>query len=650
MSALLGIFGDPGSGSSLIEPMLAAMARRGDDRKGRRRDGPAVLAVSRNAWEMQQGFSGDALVVTEDPLTVAADASLYYLDDLRRALTARGVSVRGPTASHHILAAYRAWGEKCVDHLEGDFSFVLWDGEGKIAFCARDFAGKRPLFYAELGSALVVSSTIEGVLAHPDCSAELDLSAIAGSAAGLFAASRETPYRDIRRVRAGHSLRWESGRIHETRHWEPPPVNESSSELSFHEAAARLRQLLADAVAERIDPAGPTSIWLSGGWDSPAVFAAGQAALRERGSSAFLRPVSISYPPGDPGREDELIDRIAGFWKCPVHWIDINDIPFLDRPEERAGARAEPFAHAFEMWNRALVRGSRATGARVALDGMGGDQLFQVSPAYLADLFRAGRWLALAHEWRAKGLRGSGRRNFFRWAVEPALPSGVKRLLVRARGGRPLRGYLDRSIPAWIEPDFVETHGLLERERLGIPERGAESCAAYETRFYLTHPFFPLISAQLTEFGIEEGVELRSPLYDRRVVEFALSRPRDERSSGSETKRLLRASVAGLLPAEVLAPRSTRTGTTSDYFDRSMRRTHSAFVIRTMERPLLAEFGIVDALSLREWCAAYIRRGGDELGIRLYFTLQAELWLRAYHKRNDGTKRHNGGAVSTVAG
>lgn len=651
MSGILAVLGERQPRISSVAAMLGRMARRGVDRTGCWQDRSATLAVTRNDWEMSAGFSGDALVVAEGPLIVAADASLYYLDDLRHALAAKGVTVRGPTPSHHILAAYRAWGEACVNQLEGDFSFVLWDGERQVAFCARDFAGKRPLFFAELGSTLVVASTIEGVLAHPYCSAELDLTAIAGAAAGLFAATRETPYRSIRRFLAGYSLRWETGRVFEMRHWEPPAVSESGSNLSFEEAATRLRQLLSDAVAERMDPTGPTSVWLSGGWDSPAVFASGQASLRNRGSAAPLRPVSISYPPGDPGREDELIDEIAGFWKSPVHWIDIDDIPFFERPEERAGVRAEPFAHAFEMWNRELARGSHATGAHVALDGMGGDQLFQVSPAYLADLFRAGRWLALAREWRAKGLRGSGRRNFFRWAIEPALPPGMKRLLVRARGGRPLRGYLDRSIPAWFESDFVAAHGLLERERLGIPDRVAESCAAYETRFYLAHPFFPLISTHLAEFGIEEGVELRSPLYDRRVIEFALSRPREERSSGNETKRLLRASVKGLMPDEVLAARSTRTGTTSAYFDRSMRGEHKDLLLRTMEHSLLAEYGMVNALSLKEWCAAYLKTGGDELGIRLYFTLQAELWLRAHHQERElAGPRHIGRAVSTVAG
>ena len=82
----------------------------------------------------------------------------------------------------------------------------------------------------------------------------------------------------------------------------------------------------------------------------------------------------------------------------------------------------------------------------------------------------------------------------------------------------------------------------------------------------------------MSTFAREEGVEIRSPLYDRRVIEFALTRPREERSSGVETKKLLRASMRGLLPDSILATRTKRTGVTGGYFGRSMREHLPAMV------------------------------------------------------------------------
>jgi len=305
---------------------------------------------------------------------------------------------------------------------------------------------------------------------------------------------------------------------------------------------------LAGAVRERLAPAGPTTVWLSGGWDSTAVFASGERVLRERGGGKHLRAVSLSYPPGDPGREDELIEAAAGRWGSPIHWVDIAGVPLLDGPGERAAGRDEPFAHAFEMGNRALARGTRALGSRVALDGVGGDQLFQVSPVYLADLLRGGRLPSLAREWRRTGLSGSGFHQFFHWAMLPLLPRWLRRSVAPIRGGRPLRGHLERPLPSWLRADFAERTGLLAREAAAAPPRDGMGPAAYETSWYLSHPYFPRAFACVADFALEEGVEVRSPLFDRRVVEFAVGRPREERAGGGETKRLLRRAMRRVTP------------------------------------------------------------------------------------------------------
>ncbi len=632
MSAILGIFARDreGADEAAARRMLAAVGSRGGQHSGVWRGGQAVLAVSRHEWEMAPGFSGPVLVAEEEDLVVAADASLYYREDLVHALRREQIYPEGSTASHLILAAYRAWGTACTERLEGDWAFILWDRKHRRVFCARDFGGKRPLFYAELDSTLVVASTIAALLAHPRCPHDLNLTSIAADTAGLFAAAHETAYRAISLLPAGWSLEREDEATRLLRHWQPPPIQADRS-LGFEAAAEELRSLLLRAVAERLPTSGPASVWLSGGWDSTADFGAGERVLHRHAAGQQLRAVSLSYPPGDPGREDELIAAVVAHWGSPVKWLDIAGIPLLDRPQERAASRGEPFAHAFEMANRALAEGSRQVGARVAFDGSGGDQLFQVTHVYLADLFRTLRWMRLAREWRLKGLSGTGLRNFFRWAVQPVLPRPLLSAAALLRGGRPLRGYLERPLPEWMDARFVRTHGLLEREKQHTPPRNGTNRADYETLWYLTHPYFPRVFAAVAGFALEAGVELRSPLYDRRIVEFALSRPRNERSSGNETKRLLRRAVHGLLPDHILAPRPFKTGTSGGHLERSLRKHHAALIERTFQEPLaLAELGIVDPAALRRLWSVYLRQGGGELGVNIFLTFQAELWLRAH--------------------
>jgi asparagine synthase (glutamine-hydrolysing) len=631
MSAVVGVFGAEvaGTGEGVARRMLAAMQGRGMARSAVVPAGTALLAVGRAEWELEPEFSGPALVAADGDLVVAADASLYYREDLILALRREGVEPAGSTPAHLILAAYRAWGTACTDRLEGDWAFVLWDGGRDRVFCARDFGGKRPLFFAESAGELLVASALGGLLAHPRCPHDLNPVAIAADAAGLFAEARETAYRAISRLPAGWSLVRENGETRVHRHWQPPTMRVDRG-LRFEPAAEALRVLLQRAVAERL-PSTSASIWLSGGWDSTAVFGAGEQVLRSRRHGEHLRPVSLRFPPGDPGHEDELIAAVAAHWGSPVAWLDVADIPLLDgAPRVSAARRDEPFAHAFERGNRALAAGSRSVGARVAFDGSGGDQLFQVTQVYLADLFRSLRWLRLAREWRLRGLAGTGTRNFFRWAVQPALPHPLLATAALLRGGRPLRGYLERPVPAWMDRRFIRAHHLVERERRHAPARRGGSRADYETLWYLTHPYFPRAFAAVAGFALEAGVELRSPLYDRRVVEFALTRPRDERASGPETKRLLRAAMRGLLPDHILAPRRSRTGTSGGYLDRSLRRHHAPLIETILREPLaLADLGIVDPAALRRHWSLYLRHGGGEMGVNLFLTLQTELWLRA---------------------
>jgi asparagine synthase (glutamine-hydrolysing) len=638
VSVILAVIGDESAAfdDTTIYRALTSMRASSDDRFAIWRGAGATLAVARHTWEMAPSFSGDALVLVEDELAVAADASVYYCDDLRASLARAHVGVTGPSASHLILAAYRAWGADCAAHLEGDFAFVVWDAKSRAVVAARDFSGKRTLYYSSQpsggggGERLVLASTAGGPLALPGVNTALNLTVIAETAAGLWGGSAETCYESVRVLQGGETLTRIDGapmRLH--RHWSPPRASTRDAP-PFEEAAIQLRKLLVQAVTERLDAEGDTSIWLSGGWDSSAVFAAGASALDATHSSRRLLPVSISYPEGDPGREDELIREIAARWNADVHWIDIRDIPFFDHPSERAAARDEPFAHPFEMWHRSLARGTRATNSRVALEGVGGDQLFQVSEVYLADLLRGGRLTELAREWKAKGMSGSGFRNFFRWAIQPNLPRPALSVARALRGGRPLLSYLERSLPPWIDARFARVHSLEQRDRLNAPRITRGSRADRETAWYLSHQYFPRVFGAVSTFAKDEGVEIRSPLYDKRVIEFALTRPREERSAGAETKKLLRASMRGLLPDSILAPRTARTGVTGGYFARSMREHLPAIVDAEFKNSLLESAGVIDALEFRRAVSEYARGVQSNFSVALFFTLQSELWLRSH--------------------
>ncbi|HJR65153.1 MAG TPA: asparagine synthase-related protein [Gemmatimonadaceae bacterium] len=619
---------------------LAAMGPRGAEISRVVSCGDATLGIASDAWETPPGREGSVAIASEAGIVVVADAALYYRTDLLRALRASDARPLGTTAAHVILAAYRAWGEQCAGRIEGDFAFIVWDSVARRLVAARDVGATRPLFYTETRDGLLLASTVAGLTAA-GAEPALNLAHVGEVAAGLALDETSTCLASIDRIPAAHTLSFVGdARPALTPHWTPPTF-ETGRRLTLEDGAVVLRELLTRAVQERLDARSPSSVWLSGGWDSPAVFGAGMLATG--GDVDRVRAVSITYPVGDPGREDELITSIAKRWGATPHWIDSTGISLLADLRQRAAHRDEPFAHAFEHWNRALARGSRAVDSHVALHGNGGDQLFQVSLVYLADLARSGRLLAMARECRARGVRDA--RTLFRWAIQPLLSRAGLRAATALRGGRPLRAYLERDVPPWINADFARRNALHERARATPSRRRGESLAAFESRYYLTAPYFPRVYACVSGLAREEGVEVRSPLLDPRVIAFAAERPSEERAWRRETKRALRAAMRGIIPDDVLAPRAVRTGTTGRLFGRAMRSAGADLVAEATRHSRLAELGIVDPDALQRGWQTWQANGDGNLGVTLFLTLQAEFWTRAH----DGSRALPNGAPASAA-
>lgn len=631
MSAILAIISpdERASDDAFVTRMLHRMASRGSARASIWRENGVAIAVARHEWEFRPGFSGQALVVQDTDFVIAADATLYYRDELRRKLAALGVRPKGQTPSHLILAAYQAFGERCAEALEGDFSFIVWDRKDRRVVAARDSTGTRPLFFAEVGNTLIVASSIAAILDHPNCDNDLDIAAIAVDAAGLiFATSDRTAYRNIRRLNGAMTLVHSGGRARVFKHWEPTAARQSLSS-SLDDGAEKLRALLRDAVTERLDPTRRSSIWLSGGWDSTAVFAAGQSVLAERGARDRLVPVSMALPANDLWCETNRTAAVGAHWDVDIHWLDSEKIPLLVSPESSAAIRPEPWAHAYEQMMRALVDASREAGARVALNGHGGDFLFYGSPIFLADLLAGGHLLRVWKEWMAMPVRKP--RAFFDYAIQPILPAAALHLAEKLRGGRRLHGYVERPISFWFDPKFVRDSGLRDLAASAAPQViPGMSRSACEARWILTQPHFERVVSTTAGFALEAEVESRLPLLDRRLIDFAMTRPWWERRSKGEDKHLIRHAMKDMLPPEALAPRPLKTGSLGGYFGRALRRVLPELLHLT-EQPVLAELGIVDRSRLQHAASVYRRslHQDNDLGVALLSTLQAELWLRA---------------------
>lgn len=584
-----------------------------------------VLAAVRRAWEEPTSAS----IATADGLAVVADAALYYRQDLAAAVRAAGGhAVADDSPAALVAAAYRVWGAACFDRIEGDFAAIVWDARTRTLHLGRDFTGGRPLFHAAARpGGVVAASSVDVLLAVPGVNAALDRAVLAQSAAWIFTPDAGTVHVGVRRVPPGATVAVDGrdGREISRREWQPPVFERAGGAMSFDDAAEQLRVLLGRAVCERRSATDGTAVWMSGGYDSTAVFAAGRSA----GVHALL-PVSVSYPVGDIGREDEAIALVAERWRSDVRWLHSGDVDLFGRLEQRAAAADEPFVHLYAEFNAALARTSAAAGARVALGGWGGDQLFWASNVYLADLLRRGRLRTLWSETRRLGLDASG---FVEWIVRPLLPASVLAVLHRLGGGERWLRPLEKAVPAFVAADAARAAGLEGAFHRTRPRRAGESLSAYDAYFSLANPFFGRVLESVGADARENGVDYRSPLCDRRIVEFAATRPRRERTSGGEQKLLLRRAMRSLLPASILARRPYKTGTARDLFATSARRWLPPLLARMSREPMLADLGVLDVDAFRRACDDFVVHGDVLAAGALVPALQAELWLRGADER-----------------
>ena len=567
------------------------------------------------------GWRGATLLDAGD-WVLAADASLYYLADLRRRLgaaTEPGV----PGTAYLVLAALRKWGDRFARYLEGDFSVIAFEQASNRVLLARDFGGRRNLAYSVTRrGVLVAASSPRAVVRAPGVGGDYDTTFVAASAVGISAHGWRTAFREVAVVPAGATLSFAAGKITEVDRWVPPPFASGWESVTDADAAEDLRELLVAATIERTDTDRPTAVWMSGGWDSTAVFASGSSGLAVGGRGRrSLLPISMTYPGDDSGNEDAHIRAVAERWGAPVRWVDADSIALLEDSERRARLRDDPMVQPFESTVRRLSKETRDLGARVALDGFGGDHLFLVSGGVvLAEHLFRGRWAELFRAWR--GWPGSARA-FLRICVLPNISPEVREWISAVRG-RQLEGFWDRTRPEWINLAALDAE--LGPEAVRLPGEGA---AAYESRKGITTPFLARALTWNHNIAMDEGVQLRSPLFDTRVIAFAAGRPLSDRGSGGDAKKILRAAMRGLLPESVLATRERKTGTPVGYFRRQLQPRLLAEMKPYLSgrRSMLAELGIVDPDAWQAAAERYSRTGEHAIGALLHLTIEAERWL-----------------------
>ena len=441
--------------------------------------------------------------------------------------------VTGETTDQELLLlAWSVWGERALTEILGDFSFALWDASLRSLFCARDFGGARPFFYAWHDGVFCFSNTLNVLrLAHGMSGALDDFFVRDFLLSGLCSDPTRTVWRDIRRLPAGHRLVLSGGQI-QVQRFQSLPIEEPLRLKDAGEYLESYRELLGQAVGDRLLE-GKVSLYLSGGLDSGSVCATAARIAREGGDSSALKAFTISWRPLLDDPEPQFAQLTARHLGLAHEILEEDSI----RPDDRQAAISPEPSAEFFLDREGRFYQNISQHARVILAGDGGDDVLSgQSWPYLKYLYERGEWGEIFRSFG--GYFGTHGRF-------PPLRGGFRNRIRRWFGAKDD----SKPVPSWLKGGFAECTRAESEERF------------HERPPIGEHPLHPdayrglhrgyWASVHESEDAGFTGVtlETRAPLLDLRVLRFLLRLPP---VPWCINKELARRAMKGGLPDKIL--------------------------------------------------------------------------------------------------
>jgi asparagine synthase (glutamine-hydrolysing) len=482
---------------------------------------------------------------------IVFNGEIYNFPELRTRLLKAGHVFRTRTDTEVVVHLYEEHGAACVTHLRGMFAFAIWDERKRRLLLVRDRVGIKPLYYYQSKDSLVFASELKGLLAMPDVQRLLHEDAIDTFWTYRFLPGCETLLRGIHKLLPGHLMVVEAGRRPVISQYWDLKFERCPGDMTLSTAAEQLTDMLQESVAQHMISDGPVGFLLSGGVDSSAL-----VALAARQASTPLRTYTVGFR--EPGIVDErpYARLVAASLGTRHHETTFSADQFWSFLPRLVWHLEEPVCEAPAVALH-FVSKQASEHVKVLLSGEGGDEAFGGYSTYP-------NMLALGHLQSRLGPL----RNMTGAAARKAGALLRSERLVRygalmplrldqhywSRCGSPLARLGVDGKPVYCS-DFRERidesrAAQIARTLFSVVEReDTLSRMLYvDTKTWLADDL--LVKAD--KVTMANSLELRVPLLDHRILEFAASLPPELKVKRRETKRVLRKAFATMLPAEVL--------------------------------------------------------------------------------------------------
>src|SRR5216683_282033 len=578
MCGICGVIGIQRSelAEDITRRMMGALTHRGPDEDGLLIAPSAALGMRRLSIIDLPGGHQPVFNETGN-VAVVFNGEIYNFPQLRKTLKGRGHSFRTHSDTEVVVHAYEEWGEQCLREFRGMFAIAVWDARssgtsGEAArrahiFLARDRLGIKPLYYAVADGALLFSSEVRSLLASGRLQPRVSPDSLEAYLTFGSVAEPSTLVEGIFSVPPGHCLAFSadapSTRPSPKPYWvysDAVLQHEGPKPKNFQEAAKQLRPLLEETVRDHLIADVPLGVFLSGGLDSTSLVALGSRFQSD------LHTFTVVFPE-QRFSEAKISRETAKRFKTRHQEILLAPDALVDQLEDAVKSLDQPTMDGLNTYF--VSRAARQAGLKVALSGLGSDEIFGgystfVSTPRAAFVAGLGRWIPRPF-----------RRLTASIAVRIAAGDGVRKAAAAWRSPKdfPHAYYFTRllftpsRIRRLLAPYFESNEYSKDREfpwrsRMRETTRQAglldsfTSVSCLELQSYMVNTLL----RDTDSASMANSLEVRVPFLDHRLVEFVGRLPKNTKYTPNVPKSLLVEALSDLLPDEVVG-QSKRTFT-----------------------------------------------------------------------------------------
>jgi asparagine synthase (glutamine-hydrolysing) len=565
------------------------------------------------------------MAVSDGRFVIVFNGEIYNFLELRKELAAKGHQFRSKTDTEVLLHAYMEYGPSSLDKIRGMFAYAIWDNENQELFAARDRIGKKPFYYYVREGELAFASELKSLLELDIIKTEIDYTAVLDFFKYLYVPHPKTIYKNIFKLEPGHYLHYKNGKLTTHEYWDI----DFSSPFSTPEAELKdeLLDLVRDAVGCRLISDVPLGAFLSGGVDSSGI-----VALMGQINNEPVTTCTIGF---DDKEHNEAIyaQRFAKLLGCRHHEHYIQDEPAAII-KKLVWHFDEPFADSSMVPTYYVSKMAREH-VTVALSGDGGDESFAGYEKYTIDSYE----------------------NRVRQIAPAFLLAGICRVAQNFQHHRPLKrlyslcssARLDPAEAFYVTNTFIDNqHALQIFSDRFLQETKGYDPAGHTRRYYLQANgedhlskilyadlklFLPGdILVKVDRMSMANALEVRSPLLDHKVIEFAARLPSSLKIKRGEKKYLLKESFRALLGDDILNRRKHGFTVPLDRWFRDDLQEMAACSL--FENPAMAEFFSIKGLK-NLWDVHQQKRMNH--GTLLWVIFTFSLWLDMVRPQGNST-------------